>query len=114
MSRQQIVERYPEQWAARVADPAAVAAPGGETGYAALSRSREALHQIVAYHPGQEILIVAHKAINRLLLCDLLGMTPRDYRRRLGQQPCALNCVEWHDGEPMVTLLNDVCHAGGA
>jgi probable phosphoglycerate mutase len=117
MSRQEIVEQYPEEWAARVADPAAVAAPGGETGYAALARSRKALRQIVASCQEQEvleILIVAHKAINRLLLCDVLGIAARDYRRRLGQRPCALNCIEWRDGEPMVTLLNDVCHDGGA
>jgi len=115
MSRQQIIEQYPEEWAARVADPAAVAAPGGETGYAALSRAREALLQIVAScreQEVQEVLIVAHKAINRLLLGDVLGIAARDYRR-LGQQPCALNCIEWQDGEPMVALLNDVCHVGG-
>ena len=114
MQRQAIVDQYPDLYAAWVADPAAVAPPGGETGYAALSRSMETLRQIVAHHPEQEVLIVAHKGINRLLLCDLLGMMPRSYRDRLGQQPCALNCVEWHDGEPMVTLMNDVCHVGGA
>jgi broad specificity phosphatase PhoE len=108
--RTEIVAQYPDRYAAWVADPAAVAPPDGETGYAALSRSREALNQILAYHPSQEVLIVAHKGIIRLLLCDLLGWMPRDYRRRLGQQPCALNRVEWRDGEPMVTLLNDVSH----
>ena len=77
---------------------------------AVLDQAREALRRILSDHPGQEVLIVAHKAINRLLLCDLLGLMPRAYRRRLGQQPCALNCVEWRDGEPMVTLLNDVSH----
>jgi probable phosphoglycerate mutase len=110
MPRAAIVAQYPERYAAWAADPAAVAPPEGETGYAALSRSREALSEILADHPGQEVLIVAHKAINRLLLCDLLGLMPRHYRHRLGQQPCALNCVEWRDGEPMVTLLNDVTH----
>jgi len=115
MQRQAIVDQYPDQYAAWVANPAAVAPPGGETGYAALSRSMEALRQIVASCQEQEVqeaLIVAHKGINRLLLCDLLGIMPRFYRDRLGQQPCALNCVEWRAGEPMVALLNDVCHAG--
>jgi len=110
MPRQQIIAQYPDLYAAWAVDPAAVAPPGGETGYAALSRAREALRRILSDHPGQEVLIVAHKAVNRLLLCDLLGLMPRAYRRRLGQQPCALNCVEWRDGEPMVTLLNDVSH----
>jgi broad specificity phosphatase PhoE len=114
MPRQEIVAHYRDAYAAWAIDPAGVAPPGGETGYAALSRARTALRQIVDCHSGQEVLIVAHKAINRLLLCDVLGMMPRDYRRRLCQQPCALNCIEWHDGEPMVTLLNDVGHCEGA
>jgi probable phosphoglycerate mutase len=67
-----------------------------------------ALQQVVAAHAGQAVLIVAHKATIRLLLCHILGIPPRLYRARIGQLPCALNCVEWHDGEPMVTLLNDV------
>ena len=110
MPRQQIIAQYPELYAAWVADPASVAPPGGETGYAALSRSREALRQIVASCPGREVLIVAHKGINRLLLCDLLGIMPRHYRDRLGQQPCALNRIEWADGSAMLALLNDVSH----
>ena len=110
MSRRAIVERYPDQYAAWAADSAALAAPGGETGYAALARAHAALREILAHHAGQEVLIVAHKALNRLLLCDLLGIMPRYARLRLGQQPCALNCVEWRDDGPMVTLLNDVSH----
>ena len=117
MQRQAIVDQYPDRYETWVADPAAVAPPGGETGYAALSRSMQELRRIVAscrVQEEQEVLIVAHKGINRLLLCDLLGMMPRFYRDRLGQDPGALNCVEWHDGKPMVTLLNDVCHDGGS
>jgi probable phosphoglycerate mutase len=110
MLRGEIVAQYPEQWAAWVADPATVAPPGGETAYAALSRAAAALRRIVARQAGQEIVVVAHKAINRLLLCDLLGIPPRTYRARLGQRPCALNCIEWEDGQAMVTLVNDVCH----
>ena len=122
MPRGEIIARYPEEWAAWVADPATVAPPGGETAYAALSRAAAALRQIVAHqagHPDQarqtahEIIVVAHKAINRLLLCDLLGIPARHYRACLGQQPCALNCIEWQDGQAMVTLVNDVCHTVG-
>jgi probable phosphoglycerate mutase len=110
MLRQQVITDYPDLYTAWVADPAAVAPPGGETGYTALSRSLKALREVIADHAGQEILIVAHKGINRLLLCDLLGMMPRFYRDRLGQEPCALNRIEWRAKGPMVTLLNDVSH----
>ena len=112
MLRGEIVAQYPDRWAAWVADPATTAPPGGETAYAALSRAAVALHQIVDRHPGQEVVVVAHKAINRLLLCDLLGIMPRHYRSRLGQRPCALNRIEWQDRRAMVTLINDVCTSG--
>lgn len=113
MQRQEIVARYPDVWAAWVQDPVAIAPPQGESGYQALARSALALRQIVARHAGQAVLVVAHKAINRLLVCDVLGVSPRLYRARIGQLPCALNCIEWRDDGPMVTLLNDTAHCMG-
>ena len=110
MLRQEIMDRYPDLYAAWTADPATVLPPQGESGLCALARASLALRQIVADHPGQAVLVVAHKAINRLLLCDALGIPPQWYRARIGQLPCALNRIEWRDGEPMVTLLNDVSH----
>jgi broad specificity phosphatase PhoE len=110
MLRIEIVAQYPELYAAWTADPASVLPPGGESGYSVLARALPALHRIVAAHPGQSVVIVAHKAVNRLLLCDLLSMPPRLYRARIGQSPCALNQIEWHGREPMVTLINDTSH----
>ena len=110
MLRQDILRQYPEAWASWGDDPATTAPPGGEAAYAALARASGALARVVAQHRGEAVIVVAHKAVNRLLLCDLLGMMPRYYRSRLGQRPCALNCIEWHEGGPMVTLVNDVSH----
>lgn len=110
--RHEIVARYPDLYAAWCRDPAGVAAPGGESGYAALARAAPVLCEIADRHAGQTVLVVAHKAINRLLLCHWLDLAPRLYRSRLGQLPCALNCIEWHAGEPMVTLINDTAHLG--
>ena len=108
MPRAEIAAQYPDLYAAWIADPASVLPPGGETGYHVLGRAVPALQQVVDQHRGQAVLIVAHKATNRLLLCHILGIPPRLYRARIGQLPCALNRIEWHEGEPMVTLLNDV------
>jgi broad specificity phosphatase PhoE len=110
MLRTEIVAQYPELYAAWTADPASVLPPGGESGYSVLARALPALYRIVAAHAGQSVLVVAHKAVNRLLLCDLLSMPPRLYRARIGQSPCALNRIEWQGKEPMVTLMNDTSH----
>ncbi len=110
MLRTEILARYAELYAAWKADPASVLPPGGESGYSVLARALPALHGIVAAHPDHTVVVVAHKAVNRLLLCDLLGIPPRLYRARIGQLPCALNRIEWHGREPMLTLLNDTSH----
>jgi broad specificity phosphatase PhoE len=110
MLRREIVAHYSDLYAAWVKDPATALPPGGESGYHALARAAVVLQQVVSQHAGQPVLIVAHKAINRLLLCDVLGIPPRLYRARIGQAPCALNCIEWHGDVPMVTLLNDTSH----
>jgi broad specificity phosphatase PhoE len=110
MLRTEILARYPELYAAWEADPASVLPPGGESGYSVLARVLPALQGIIAAHTGRSVVIVAHKAVNRLLLCHLLGIPPRLYRARIGQLPCALNRIEWRGVEPMLTLLNDTSH----
>jgi alpha-ribazole phosphatase/probable phosphoglycerate mutase len=110
MARNDIIAQYPEVWAAWVRDPAGVAAPDGESGYDVLARVVPAIKKLVTRHAGEEFLVVAHKAVNRLFLCNALGVPARDYRRRIGQSACALNCIEWIDGEPRVTLMNSTAH----
>jgi broad specificity phosphatase PhoE len=113
MLRSEIMTRYAELYEAWKADPASVLPPGGESGYSVLARVLPALRGIVAAYTGRTVVVVAHKAVNRLLLCDLLGIPPRLYRSRIGQSPCALNRIEWFGGEPMLTLLNDTSYVDG-
>lgn len=110
MARVDIISRYSDAWAAWMQDPAAMAAPEGESGYDVLTRVIPSIKDLVTRHSGKEILVVAHKAVNRLFLCDILGIPPRDYRKRIGQSPCALNCVQWVADEPCVMLINGVTH----
>ena len=110
MRREEIISSYAELWKEWTRDPAAVAAPQGETGYDVLARVMPAIKRLVTKHAGESILVVAHKAVNRLVLCDLLGVPPRDYRRRIGQSACALNCIKWLNEEPFVVLVNSTAH----
>jgi broad specificity phosphatase PhoE len=108
--RTEIVAQYKALYRHWVDDPAVVVPPGGESGYRALGRAAETLREIVARHQGAVVLVVAHKAINRLLLCHVLGVPARYYRARIGQEPCALKCITWRVYGPMVTLMNDTSH----
>jgi broad specificity phosphatase PhoE len=67
------------------ADPATHPLPGGEDPVSAAARGRDCLLDIAAAHPGGRVLVVAHNTLLRLVLCELLGVALRDYRRRFGQ-----------------------------
>ncbi|HVO20953.1 MAG TPA: histidine phosphatase family protein, partial [Anaeromyxobacter sp.] len=95
LSRQEVEERFPEEYAAWEADPFTFAPVGGESGLAVLARALPAIRRIVSAHPGRTVLVVSHKATLRLLLSSLLGIDPRGYRDRLDQSPACLNVVDF-------------------
>src|SRR5688572_17208885 len=103
--------RFPEEYTAYEADPLIYAPRGGETGLSVLTRALSAVHDLVAQHDGQRILIVSHKATLRLVLCGLLGIDPRRYRDRLRQDLSCVNIVDFRGPEDaQLVLLNDTSH----
>jgi probable phosphoglycerate mutase len=109
------VERqFADEYAMWSADPLTYAPPGGETGYAVLNRALPALRQIVAEHPGQSVLVVSHKATNRLLIGALLGIDVRRYRDRLAQDLACLNVLDFvSPTEARAVTINDTSHYAG-
>ncbi|MFE0106888.1 histidine phosphatase family protein [Streptomyces sp. NPDC059009] len=77
----EMAQRFPEQQAAFLRDPVANHLPNGEDPRKAAERARTCLEEIAAARPGGRILIVAHNALFRVLLCDLLGIELGAYRR---------------------------------
>jgi len=76
-------EDHPDAVARFLTDPATHHFPGGEPPAEAAGRVTAAVNDLVAADPGGTILVVAHGTLIRLLLCTLLGVPLRDYRRRL-------------------------------
>lgn len=111
MIHKDVEKQFAAEYAAWTADPLNVAPPDGETGLHVLSRALPALLKIVSDHSGQTVLVVSHKATNRLLLCALLGIDPREYRRRVAQDLACLNVLQFTDAtHAEVDLLNDISH----
>jgi broad specificity phosphatase PhoE len=106
------VEReFGVEYSAWEADPFTFAPAGGESGLAVLARALPVIRQIVAAHPGGQLLVVSHKATLRLLLSSLLGFDPRGYRDRLDQSPACLNVVDFRDPvRARLMLFNDTSH----
>ena len=107
----EVEQQFAAEYKAWDADPLLSAPPGGETGLAVLARSLPALAQIVLDHPDQTVAVISHKATNRLLLCSILGIDPRLYRARIGQDTACLNAIEFRGPTSgRVTLMNDISH----
>jgi broad specificity phosphatase PhoE len=111
MKRRDVEEKFPQEMAEWEKDPYTFAPAGAESGLAVTARALPALIDLVRKHPGENILIVSHKATIRLLLSSLLGFDPRRYRDSLDQKPAALNIVDFRNPtRARLTLFNDTSH----
>jgi broad specificity phosphatase PhoE len=109
--REEVEREFPQEYARYEDDPFSFAPVDGESGLQVTARALPALLTIVEQHPGENIVMVSHKATIRLLLSSLLGFDPRKYRDRLDQAPCALNILDFKDvAHARLTLFNDTSH----
>jgi broad specificity phosphatase PhoE len=111
LTRGEVEERFPGEYATWEEDPFTFAPVGGESGVAVLARALPVIREIVSKHPGERVLIVSHKATLRLLLSSLLGFDGRGYRDRLDQAPACLNVLDFRDPvRARLMLFNDTSH----
>jgi broad specificity phosphatase PhoE len=111
LTRTEVEQRFPKEYAAWEEDPFTFAPAGAESGVAVLARALPAIREIVTAHDGQSVLVVSHKATIRLVLCGLLGIDARGYRDRLDQSPACLNVLDFKDPvRARLTLFNDTSH----
>lgn len=111
LTRREVEERYPDEYAAWEEDPFTFAPEEGESGVAVLARALPVVREIVTRHQGQRVVVVSHKATIRLVLSSLLGFDPRGYRDRLDQAPAAMNVLDFRDAVRVrLMLFNDISH----
>ena len=111
MKRDDVERQFGLEYETWEADPFTFAPAGGESGVAGLARALPVIREIVAAHPGSQVLVVSHKATLRLVLSSLLGFDPRGYRDRLDQSPACLNVVDFKDPVRVrLMLFNDTSH----
>jgi probable phosphoglycerate mutase len=111
LTRREVEERYPDEYAAWEEDPFTFAPQEGESGLGVLARALPVVREIVLAHPGQKVLVVSHKATLRLILSSFLGFDARGYRDRLDQSPACLNVLDFKDPvRARLMLFNDISH----
>jgi probable phosphoglycerate mutase len=107
----QVEHQYAAEYAAWSADPFDTVIPGGESGRAVLDRALPAIEKIVADHAGQSVLVVSHKATNRLVIAALMGIDVRRYRDRLDQDLACINVLEFRaPADARLVVMNDAAH----
>jgi broad specificity phosphatase PhoE len=70
--------------------PASVRFPHGETLDEVKARALDAVAEVVLRHPGQVVLLAAHRAVNKVLIAAFLGLDNSHFWR-LGQDTTAIN-----------------------
>ncbi len=97
--------RAPERLRAHYADFVRSRPPGGESVEDLALRVRPAFAQVRARAAGRTAAVVAHAAVNRVILCDALG-APFSSFFRIEQRFAALNVLDYRGERPSVLLLN--------
>lgn len=103
---QELQAAYPKEWQARLDDIVGYRVPGGESLGEMAARVRAAVAGIVARHRGEELLLVGHGGVNRVILLDAVG-APLERLFHIEQDYGCLNIIDYYDdGNGVVQLLN--------
>ncbi len=104
----EIQQRWPEAWQARLDDLVNVAPPRGESLLQMAQRVRPVIAELLAQHRGEEIAVVAHGGVNRIILLDAIG-APLTRMFHIEQSYGCRNIIDYFsDSYTTVQLLNGV------
>jgi alpha-ribazole phosphatase len=106
MSWLELEKNFPEEWQARLADLSNYRVPGGENLLDLSNRVMPVIHEIAGRHTGEEVVVVAHGGVNRVILLNLIG-APHSSLFRIEQDYGCMNIIDCYaDGNSVVRLLN--------
>lgn len=103
---QQLMDDHPEEWQARLDDLVNYQVRDGESLIQMAERVRVALQRILQQHHGEEIVLVGHGGINRVILLDAIG-APLTQMFHIEQNYGCYNLIDYFpDGIAVVKQLN--------
>jgi alpha-ribazole phosphatase/probable phosphoglycerate mutase len=104
MSFDEVNEKWPDAFTAWADDPLKFSPIGGESTIETRDRVIPVFNKIVDDHKGEEIAVVSHGGVIRVILCEMLGI-PLENIFRIEQDFGALNVIEIWD-YPIVERMN--------
>ena len=106
MSFSEVETTYPGQMEMRMGSVTTFQADGGETYPQLQTRVIPKFEEIVARHPNDQIVMVCHGGVNRVILSHLLGI-PIDKIFRVHQDYAALNIIQYYENEPIIEYIGN-------
>jgi len=108
-TRDELIEEFPELWAAWAREPDWDIVPGGEGAAPFERRVKAALMDLFSMHPGSDVVVVTHGGVIQAALAEVVG------RRTGGVFPfvihnASLTVLQRFDSRTVVTAVNDTCH----
>jgi len=105
MTREEIMERYPDEYTARLQDLVHRRIEGGESFRDVQERVIQKLSCILADRAGSTILLLAHGGVNRVILFDALKLDLANLTR-IDQSYGCINIIDYYESGPVVKLVN--------
>jgi probable phosphoglycerate mutase len=105
----EVGRKWPETLETWYRTPHWAAIPGGESLQDVLARTVASLRDVIGRHPKDAVVVVGHDSVNRVILLHALEL-PLSRYRRLGQDPCAINEIDFSAGEFTVRSVNGTYH----
>lgn len=103
---QEIRSTWPDGWQARLNDLVNYRVPGGENLLDVEKRVMPVIDDIVERHKAQEVLVVGHGGVNRIILLNVIG-APLAGMFNIEQNFGCYNIIDYYaDGRATVKLLN--------
>jgi alpha-ribazole phosphatase len=112
LSFTEIAQRYPVELESRLRDLPTFRIPEGESLMDVKTRALPRLNQLIGRHHGNNLLIVAHAGVNRVILTEALGLS-LEHLFRLDQNYGCLNVIDYFPDMAVVRLLNGGINGAG-
>ncbi|MBV8937842.1 MAG: histidine phosphatase family protein [Alphaproteobacteria bacterium] len=109
LTPEDVRRKSPEALATWYRSPQWADIPGGESLQQVLARVVAALRNVIGSRPEDTVVIVGHDSVNRVILLHALDL-PLSRYWRLGQDPCAINEIDFSGGEFAVRSVNGTWH----
>ncbi len=109
IAHDEVIKRWPDLYRQWKTMPHLVTFPDGESLEMVGKRSMEALMELVERHPKETLVLVAHRAVNKVMVAALIGLDNSHFWR-IGQDTGAMNAFRYEERGWIILSVNDTCH----